>query len=406
MSGGSDALGEGRRDGLWLFSRRLDLIAFLGPVVASLVLVAIGVPLGLVATEATAGAGATDTPEWAWLVCVLAVDVAHVWGNLVLVYADPVERRRRAGLYVGLPLAALVLSVALASEGEIYFWRVLAALAVWHFVRQQIGWVRLYRAKAGEDRRSGAGGLRWGRIIDEGAIYAATLAPIVWWHGHLPRPFAWLVPGDFVAGVPAWLGEVALGIEVVWLIAYVTRAGMGIGRNWQFSRKRQIARAWGGSGGELGAAAESPREESPGAPVSWGKHVIVLSTALLWWLGIVAFASDYVFAVTNVLAHGVPYIVLIAMTARRRVGAGASVPRVFRRGALVIVALLVTLAFLEEGAWDRLVWHERGWLFPLGEVDLEAWRWVVVPLLAWPQMTHYLLDGFIWKRRQNTYLVS
>jgi hypothetical protein len=364
---GGRGAARGGGGGLWLFSRRWDLIAFVGPVVASLLLVLVGVPLGLV------DGAATDTPEWTWLACVLAVDVAHVWGNLVLVYADPVERRRRAGLYFGLPLAALAISVALASEGEIYFWRILAAIAVWHFVRQQIGWVRLYRAKAGE-----GGG--WRRVVDEGAIYAATLGPILWWHGHLPRPFAWLVPGDFVAGVPGWVGELALGIEAACLLAYVTKIAIEV-------RERRSE------------SAENAR------PLNWGKHIIVGSTALLWWLGIVAFASDYVFAVTNVLAHGVPYIVLIVMTARRRVQARASLPRVFRYGAGIIVALLVVLAFVEEGAWDRLVWHERGWLFPVGTVDLEAWRWVVVPLLAWPQLTHYLLDGFIWKRRQNPYLV-
>jgi hypothetical protein len=72
-----------------------------------------------------------------------------------------------------------------------------------------------------------------------------------------------------------------------------------------------------------------------------------------------------------------------------------------RRGVVVFVALVVGLAFVEELLWDRLVWHERAWLFgegsPLAAVALS----LVVPLLALPQATHYVLDGFVWRAKQN-----
>jgi hypothetical protein len=42
------------------------------------------------------------------------------------------------------------LGVALYSEGELTFWKVLAFVAVFHFVRQQYGWVALYRRKLRE----------------------------------------------------------------------------------------------------------------------------------------------------------------------------------------------------------------------------------------------------------------
>jgi len=42
------------------------------------------------------------------------------------------------------------------------------------------------------------------------------------------------------------------------------------------------------------------------------------------------------------------------------------------------------------------VWHDHPWLFPAA--DPPAWlAAAAVPLLATPQVTHYLLDGFIWK---------
>ena len=64
-----------------------------------------------------------------------------------------------------------------------------------------------------------------------------------------------------------------------------------------------------------------------------------------------------------------------------------------------IVPLLVA-AWLEEWGWDRLVWHERAALFP-GPALLpgpEALA-LLVPLLALPQATHYVLDAWIWRVR-------
>jgi hypothetical protein len=71
------------------------------------------------------------------------------------------------------------------------------------------------------------------------------------------------------------------------------------------------------------------------------------------------------------------------------------------RPALVwaFVGLTVLLAYLEEGAWDLLVWREHaslfgGWRLP--ELPRELLT-LLVPLLILPQATHYVLDAWIWK---------
>ncbi|OLE97463.1 MAG: hypothetical protein AUG75_08005 [Cyanobacteria bacterium 13_1_20CM_4_61_6] len=71
----------------------------------------------------------------------------------------------------------------------------------------------------------------------------------------------------------------------------------------------------------------------------------------------------------------------------------------------MFLATLWLLAYAEELLWDRGVWHERAWLFGA------AWDWsslkvFLVPLLALPQATHYVLDGFVWRRRSNPQLSS
>jgi hypothetical protein len=324
----------------WLFSAPIDLGVFAGSAAVSLVL------LALATTLAPSGA----TPEWTWITAVLLVDIAHVWSTAFVVYLDPVERARRRLLYVAVPVAAYAAGVALYAGGEDAFWRVLAYVAVFHFVRQQAGWVALYRAREGDRSRVG-------RVIDVGTIYAATLYPLAVWHS-APRSFAWFRDGDFAPGLPPAVATVAGVVYAALAVAYVARA---------------VVQARAGA-------------------VPWGKHTVVATTAACWYLGIVATDSDYGFTVTNVLIHGVPYLALVYLymwrTGRRRLG------------LMPLLATVWALAYAEELLWDRAVWHERAWLFGTAW-SAEALRPYLVPLLAVPQLTHYVLDGFLWRRRSN-----
>jgi hypothetical protein len=143
-----------------------------------------------------------------------------------------------------------------------------------------------------------------------------------------------------------------------------------------------------------------------GRRVSWGKVLIVLSTAATWFLGIVVFDSDYAFTVTNVFVHGIPYIGLVWFTSRSRAEkrrdageAPSFSDRVAPKLALFLAPLLV-VAFAEEWGWDRLVWHDHAVLFPGPALDPGALLLaLIVPLLALPQATHYVWDAFLWKVR-------
>ena len=43
------------------------------------------------------------------------------------------------------------------------------------------------------------------------------------------------------------------------------------------------------------------------------------------------------------------------------------------------------------------MWQEHGWLFGAWPLPPDGLAWVAVPLLALPQVTHYVLDGVIWR---------
>ena len=83
-------------------------------------------------------------------------------------------------------------------------------------MRQQYGWVALYR------RRLGAA-TRLDRVLDDAAIYSATLYPLLYWHAHLPREFEWFIEGDFIPGLPPRRRPVLLPVHLAITAAYVAR---------------------------------------------------------------------------------------------------------------------------------------------------------------------------------------
>lgn len=338
--------------GRWLVSAAWDVSVFGGSAALALGLLAFGRLCGLLDEP---------LPPVVFVGAIVFVDVAHVWATAWRVYLDPGETTRRPGVYLGIPLAAYTVGVILHSVSAELFWRALAYVAVWHFVRQQYGWLALYRRREG---RTGA----LDRWLDNAAVYAATLIPVVWWHAHLPRQFEWFVAGDFVSGLPEAAATMLLPVAAT------------------------IAAAWTVRQAILFAGGDA-------RPGPW---IVMVSTWLTWWLGIVVFDSDYAFTVTNVLVHGIPYVAYVWRWGRRRHAANrGGIASVFQPGRLALYLLpLAIVAWLEEWGWDRIVWHEHASLFPGPALQLApSLMALAVPLLALPQATHYVLDAWIWRVR-------
>ncbi|MCU0434261.1 MAG: hypothetical protein MUC87_12455 [Bacteroidia bacterium] len=300
----------------------------------------------------------------AWVILVLCIDVAHVYSTLYRTYFDKKLMHERRWLLLGIPAVCYVAGVLLCLAGMQWFWRVMAYIAVFHFVRQQYGFMRIYSRR---EARS------WMRRLDAVVIYATMLYPLLWWHLHPGRDFHWFVAGDFVqTNVPAEhisfaAGLVYLALMLAWAIKEV----------WQFAAKGIF---------------NLPRT------------VLVAGTALSWYFGIVYFNGDMTFTLLNVVSHGIPYMALIWFYGRRTYTAPAQpwLQKLFSVRMLAVFAgLLLVFAFAEEWLWDALVWQERPEVFGSAGINVFEGNGemlaLIVPLLALPQVTHYVLDGFIWR---------
>ncbi len=351
----------------WIASPLVDLTLIIGP--AFLITAAVFAFPAFFAPD-------NSIPLWLWGVLILGVDVAHVYATLFRTYLSVTPAKTSQALLIGLPLACWLCGAALYAMDGLLFWRALTYLAVFHFIRQQYGFMAIYARTENQAFRA------W-RGLDAMLIYLTMLYPLVDWHVRLPRAFNWFVEGDFLTGLPLdWLHWVGMLYAVVG-VAYVIKELILSVRAQQFQ---------------------------------WPKNLLILGTALSWYLGIVHFNGDLIFTATNVISHGIPYMALVWLTNRaelRSMPAQAQPPKRIRFAALfqwagisVYLLVLWLLAWVEEGAWDGFIWREHGPLFALAHwapfaalphVGAPAILIWLVPLLALPQATHYLLDGFIWR---------
>lgn len=321
----------------WIVSGPVDLAMLGVPLALTLAVLALPRPAGV--------------PLWAFLLLVVAFDVAHVWATLYLGYLDGAALRRRPLLFLlPIPLLAAA-SYRLHLHSAELFWTLVAYVAIHHFAAQQWGFVALYRLRHGERDP-------WDRALDKWTLWVGALGPVALWHttarfdwfGHGERFLLQLDPGlrpDILA--------VMAGVALVYL-----------------ARQAQHARA---------------------GRFNLGKNLWMLAAWSSWSAGLALAEHPLASLACINLLHGIPFLILVWFRVRARGRPAAGVQGWLATRLWAFYGLVLVLALLEEGAWDGLVWGKytaRHELAP-GVTSL------VVALLATPQLVHYYLDGWLWK---------
>lgn len=313
----------------------------------------------------------SDLPEWAWLVFILGIDVTHVYSTLFRSYFNSNELQENKNILVLTPILVWFIGVVLYTISSLMFWRTLAYVAVFHFVRQQYGFMRLYTRTEKLSQRD-----YW---LDQILIYTVTLYPIIHWHTQMPREFHWFMEGDFFSGLPDVFRKMGLVFYIIILSLYCGN---------EFYKSKE------------------------GKPINLPKNLLVLGTVLTWYFGIIYFNNDLIFTMTNVVTHGIPYIALVWFYGENQ-SHKKDAPLIFGKlkyrfffskySLPAFLGLLFLFGYMEEGLWAGFVWREHLEIFkPFAAFPVFTEKdslSILVPLLTVPQATHYVLDGFIWKVR-------
>ncbi|MBV6493577.1 MAG: hypothetical protein LDLANPLL_01600 [Turneriella sp.] len=338
-----------------------------------------------------------------WVLLVVAVDVSHVYSTLYRTYLDKETRARHGTFLYIMPFFVFMACFALYSFGAMVFWRVVAYLAVYHFTRQQYGFLRIYSRSENQTV--------WAQRIDTLTIYTATLYPILDWHLSGQKSFNWFMQGDFYYFASSAAKKWAFVAYLLILALYAVKEVLQLWKN------RTVAM----------------EKHSYPSLFNIPRNAIILGTLLSWYIGIVHLNSDLAFTAINVVSHGIPCMALVWIWGRKKYGTfkeemqkSAPVSTqpvvaykeqsawafIFRpRYVALFIGFLFVLGYTEEGFWDIWVWHEKehrsffSFFYKfLGNISVNAeWLKVAVPLLSVPQITHYAIDGFIWKIRKDKY---
>jgi hypothetical protein len=297
---------------------------------------------------------------YTWLFLIVFIDVAHVYATLFKTYFVADEFRKNKKRLLLLPAICFAIGIILFSFGSLVFWSFLAYVAVFHFIRQQYGFMRLY-ARTEEKTRLSV-------YIDNCTIYASTGYPMLYWFFSSERKFNWFVENEFFRFHNTFLLEVLFWIYIIIITIYVI-----------YTVYKSITNRF----------------------FNVPKNAIILGTALSWYFGIVYFNDDLIFTLLNVVSHGIPYMALVyfrEIENKTNTNSGVFSYLKSHNAILIYVGILLVIAFTEEFLWEILVWNDN---FSLKTFDFSSWQFVIVPLLTVPQFTHYLLDGFIWKSKKS-----
>ena len=346
----------------WLFSRKTDLLFLF-------------VPVWLVWVWAFSSNIQEQTvPLWAWVIFIVGIDVSHVWSTIFRTYLNKNDRTIHRAKLIWIPCLLLPFLTTFSYINIKIYWSILAYVAVYHFIKQQYGFMALYSFKNKEQNSPKK------RLFDKTVIYIGMLYPIIFWHFDKSRLFNWFAEDDFLPlhqvvqdiNIFSYLNIIYFAILLAWILNEVS-----------ISRKKDLA---------------------------LGKIIWVTTTYFNWFLGIVYFNSDFVFSVTNVVAHGIPYLVLILkykveeqhLLSNKKIPKPEVILHVFS-----IFSVILLLAFSEEYLWDMLINLEKQEFFESFSpywANIQNSPFLIAlftAILTLPQATHYVLDGFIWKFGQT-----
>lgn len=345
----------------WIFSRKIDLIVFLLPFIGLIWFAYMGFNYGLDTKE--------SYPHYIRVgfimegIFVLFMDVPHVYATFTRPFISDVEElRSRKKIYLILPVVILFGLLSLDAINPSYVYTTVLYLNIFHFVRQQYGWMKI------TERKSNVLLSNFRRKFETLTIYTVMIAPIIWWKSNpmVPSHKYFLSQGDMRANLPGMIHEYILpGVSSNILSELLTKGSLFI-----------LAFFLIGYLGLVGW------DYIKGSPINYAKVLVMLTTAAAWSGGIILLNGEVMFL--DIL-HVVPYIYLLYSYGYIKVD------------KLLKPSFIQSVVFKSKYSFI----YYLGLIILLGfaaEQTINHQSYIFMYTIA---VYHYIVDGYLWGRRYN-----
>lgn len=340
----------------WIMSPKKDFMGIILPGLLSILFVFVLGSFGKLPQS--------ESP-WVWLFLVVFIDVAHVWSTLFRTYFHQFAAKEFEKELFIIPLMSFLVATLVYVIQANIFWRILAYIAVYHFIKQQIGFLKIYLRKEKKDL--------WYKF-QVLFMYFLMLYPVIFWHTN-ERSFFWFEKNDFISLSAPLIEKILYALYLISICIYLV-----------INIKRFFQKVF-----------------------NLSAFFLCVITGGVWFVGIIPFNNDFAFTLTNVVNHGVPYLFLIYSSSltqnyspKYKFLSIFQSAKYYKRFIFMLLIVLV-FGYFEESLWDLFIWHEHQDVFFHNKylvVD-ELTTALVVGALITPQLSHYILDGIIWKRSRK-----
>lgn len=292
-------------------------------------------------------------PHWFFLMGWILVDGSHVYSTLLVSYNDKEIFQRLKWVMIGVPIALIVSSFALNMTGNGHiFMYFLAYLAMVHFIRQEFGWMKIAT-------RLDPNSPVWLNWLDKTTSYCMTILPITWFIRESSGGF-WYRSGDLFKVPDHWAN---LALNLFWPIVAIFLAA-----NFWHSWKTKT--------------------------INLSKYLVFVNTFFGWYMAKTQVSNTYLAVWLMIFHHGIPYYFIVFKTERvtqnigwlQRLGS-------FKYPALYVGFAAIFYLFLQSHCCNPVVSYLQS--------QGQAFIYFIAAIATMPQMTHFILDGFIWKRKRG-----
>lgn len=336
----------------WIFSAKNDFLLFILPLAIGLLIV-FGLDVSDWGPSHLLNIGGTliyiRVTLIEWLFTAL-IDMPHAFSTGYRIFSDPAQLRKQSSLFIGLPILVILTLIFAFRASEFWTFRVITYLNIYHLMKQQYGWIRYSEIKSNLIHKVSK------RLLSF-MIYNFTLVPILLWHFNpaAQNRVGWIFQNDLLTYPSENIYSILMIFHWTLNVFFILKIIYHL---------------------------------SKGYSISMGQLIVLGSTWFAWYGGIVLKIGGDETMLIDIL-HVVPYLGLTFFVYKKQIFEIKKTRFISFYFPLMIMGLIGTSLYT----------------FLTSQYD-NTLGLIVLSCLSGISVTHYILDGYIWRLNQKNTAVE